>query len=62
MTPELVALYLDLDRAIGEVMNFVGVDQRSMSDDDKASMNTAAEKLDAASEALQKAIYKQCNM
>lgn len=62
MVPELVALYLDLDRAIGKIVEFLGIDQASMSDGDKKSLADAEAKLDAAGEALQKAIYKQCGM
>lgn len=58
MTPEIVARYLRLDRAIGSVMPFVGVSKSDLSKDDQDSLDKALTELDAASEDLQKLCYQ----
>ena len=56
-TPELVAKYLRLDRAIGTVCEFIGVDKNSLSIEDQKALDAAVTEMDAASDDLQKEIY-----
>lgn len=62
MTPELVTKYLRLDRAIGNVVEFVGIDRAQMNAETRKAMDAVIEELDAASSDLQQAIYNQCGM
>lgn len=55
---DLVAKYLRLDRAIGHVVEFMGVKKEDMSDDDQKSLADAMTELDVANDDLQKAIYE----
>lgn len=61
-TPEIVSKYLRLDRAIGNVMQFMGVRKADMNSNDQKSLDDALTELDAASTDLQKFIYVQAGI